>query len=95
MAHEQDDYAIQRMDIICIRMLDSVTDESQRREAVEQVIVQLEAMKASGEEWAKSPHIPFRMGCMDERDLDERIADNIEALKKIERRITCLKAWMS
>lgn len=93
-AHEQDSYSIAEMNRICVRMLDGVTDATQRKEIVLKTIAELEAMKASGEEWAKAPHIPFRMGSMDERDLDERIRDNIEALKKIEHRIACLKVWM-
>ncbi len=93
MAHEQDEYSIGHMNHACIKMLDEVTEEN-RQEIVLKVIAQLEAMKASGEEWAKAPNIPFRMGSMDERDLDERIADNIEALKKIEHRIACLKVWL-
>lgn len=94
MGHEQDDYSIGHMNVACIKMLDGITDKASLRENVLKTISQLEAMKASGEEWAKAPNIPFRMGCMDERDLDERIADNIVALQKIDHRIACLKVLL-
>lgn len=74
-------------------MLESIASSSERRTAVSAVIEKLEETKRRGEEWGKDPKIRFSFGSMDERDLDERIADNTKVIGNIERRIAALKLW--
>lgn len=93
--HVLDKYDLERMDRGCIEMLESITNPNEREAAVSAVVAKLEETKRRGELWATNPHIPFRMGSMDERNLDERIADNTEVIRKIEHRITTLKLWSS
>jgi len=89
-----DQYTVQRMNALCIKMLESITTPEQRFSVVSETMLALQEMKKKGEDWAKNPKIPFSMGSMDERDLDERIADNTKIIAIIECRIASLNLWL-
>lgn len=88
-----DRYTIERMDRLCIEMLESIAGSNESSAAVAATIAKLQEMRQRGEEWAKHPHIPFSMGSMDERNLDERIVDNTKVIRDINRRIDALRLW--
>lgn len=88
-----DKYDVEKMNALSIEMLEVIESPNERAAASAKVIAKLEEMKQRGEEWGKQPNIPFRMGSMDYRDLDERIIDNTKVIGDIERRITALKLW--
>lgn len=87
-----DHFTVQQMDALCIKMLESAT--MNREQVVLDTMTKLREIKTRGEKWGENPSIPFSMNSMDERDLDERIADNKRVLALIERRIASLKVWL-